>query len=211
MLGSCLVLFGLVVAPRMDITSPGESVMADRGGVVTAVAPDAITVDKKVYKIHAQDAASRADQSAMRGSSLAEGNFILPKTASWQAPAVQVGQKVKRKEVLARGVTNVYFQANVWVFTVIVFLAGIMMGVGKAAVYRHIPDYFPHDVGVVGGIVGVIGGLGGFFCPILFGYLLKGTGLWTSCWMFLAALSLVCLVWMHAVILKMTKAHPAEE
>lgn len=210
-LGSCLVLFSLVVAPRMDITSPGESVMADRSGVVTAVGQDAVTVDKKVYKLHAQDAASRADQSAMRGSSLAEGNFILPKTASWQAPAVQVGQKVKRKEVLARGVTHVYFQANVWVFTTIVFLAGIMMGVGKAAVYRHIPDYFPHDVGVVGGIVGVIGGLGGFVCPILFGYLLKGTGLWTSCWLFLAVLSLVCLVWMHAVILKMTKAHPTTE
>ena len=57
---------------------------------------------------------------------------------------------------------------------------------------------------MVGGVVGVIGGLGGFFCPILFGYLLKLTGLWTSCWLFLGVLSVVCLVWMHMVILRMT-------
>jgi NNP family nitrate/nitrite transporter-like MFS transporter len=90
------------------------------------------------------------------------------------------------------------------VFTVLVFAAGIMMGVGKAAVYRHIPDYFPQDVGVVGGIVGVIGGLGGFVCPILFGYFLRWTGLWTTCWLFLAAVSIVSLVWMHRVVLRMT-------
>ena len=60
------------------------------------------------------------------------------------------------------------------------------MGIGKAAVYKHIPDYFPDDVGVVGGIVGVLGGLGGFVCPVIFGYLLDATGLWTSCWMFFA-------------------------
>ncbi|MEZ5163426.1 MAG: hypothetical protein R2688_06685 [Fimbriimonadaceae bacterium] len=29
-----------------------------------------------------------------------------------------------------------------------------MMGIGKAAVYKHIPDYFPNDIGVVGGLVG---------------------------------------------------------
>ena len=37
---------------------------------------------------------------------------------------------------------------------------GAVMGIGKAAVYKHIPDYFPQDVGGVGGIVGVLGGLG---------------------------------------------------
>ena len=52
-----------------------------------------------------------------------------------------------------------------------------MMGIGKAAVYRHIPDYYPDQIGVVGGIVGVVGGLGGFVCPILFGYMLKWTGI----------------------------------
>jgi len=58
-------------------------------------------------------------------------------------------------------------------------------------------------------MVGVLGGLGGFFCPIIFGYLLEGTGLWTSCWMFMLLLSAICLIWMHIVIQnKMRKRAP---
>ena len=84
------------------------------------------------------------------------------------------------------------------------------MGIGQAAVYKHIPDYFPADVGVVGGIVGVLGGLGGFICPVIFGYLLRATGLWTSCWMFFAVLVAVCLIWMHTVIRRMMKSQAPE-
>jgi NNP family nitrate/nitrite transporter-like MFS transporter len=105
---------------------------------------------------------------------------VFPSGEFWQVPAVQVGDKVVKKQLLARGMTHLFFQANVWIFTFIVFVVGIMMGIGKAAVYRHIPDYYPEQIGVVGGIVGVVGGLGGFFCPILFGYMLKGTGIWTT-------------------------------
>lgn len=209
-LASCTLLFALVIAPRMDIVSPGESILADRAGTVTAVSKESITVDDKVYTLKVAKSGTEQTLSA-KGSSLSEGNLILPKSDTWQEPIVEVGQTVKKRELLARGITHVYFQANVWVFTGIVFLAGIMMGVGKAAVYRHIPDYFPNDVGVVGGLVGVIGGLGGFFCPILFGYLLKATGLWTSCWLFLAVLSAICLVWMHLVILKMTRTQGHHE
>ncbi len=205
-LSSCALLFALVIAPRMDITSPGESVMADRAGTVASISPGEIKVEDKVYKFKASTKnGGQAERLRTFTTSLQEGTLIWPQRESWQEPVVQVGQSVKKKELLARGVTHVYFQANVWVFTAIVFLAGIMMGIGKAAVYRHIPDYFPNDVGVVGGLVGVIGGLGGFFCPVLFGYLLRLTGLWTSCWLFLAALSAFCLVWMHLVILRMVR------
>lgn len=201
-LASCAVCFFLLVAPRMEIVSPGEGVMADRAGKVVAVRPDAVEVqagpsDVRTYAIRTEPPFDR--------KILQEGTLVWPTFRSWQEPTVQVGQEVKKKELVARGVTHVYFQANVWVFTALVFVAGIMMGIGKAAVYKHIPEYFPKDVGVVGGIVGVIGGLGGFFCPILFGYLLKTTGLWTSCWLFLALLSVICLVWMHIVILRMTR------
>ncbi len=106
---------------------------------------------------------------------------------------VEPGQTVKKKELLAKGVTRIFFQANMWIFAGLVFLLGSIWGIGKAAVYKLIPDYFPEEVGVVGGMVGVLGGLGGFVCPIVFGYLLQGTGLWTSCWIFMFALSLVCL------------------
>jgi NNP family nitrate/nitrite transporter-like MFS transporter len=59
--------------------------------------------------------------------------------------------------------------------------------------------------------VGVIGGLGGFVCPIIFGYLLEGTGLWSSCWMFMFALSLVCLLSLHHAVKKMMlEKHPKD-
>ncbi|HKY64621.1 MAG TPA: MFS transporter [bacterium] len=86
------------------------------------------------------------------------------------------------------------------VFTFIVFLAGLAMGIGMAAIYKHIPDYFPDEVGVVGGLVGVFGGLGGFFLPTLFGYLLQETGLWSTPWILLLALTAGCLAWMHSVV-----------
>jgi NNP family nitrate/nitrite transporter-like MFS transporter len=206
-LSLCTLGFLLIVAPRMDIISPGEGVLADRKGEVTQVAPDLIEAGGVKYTLKAKEHQGEAGEGlSAKGRSLDEGNLIWPTVKTWQEPAVKEGQQVKKKELLARGVTHLYFQANVWVFTGIVFLVGIFMGVGKAAVYRHIPDYFPNDVGVVGGLVGVIGGLGGFFCPILFGYLLKATGLWTSCWLFLALISLLCLVWMHLVILRIGKA-----
>ena len=137
--------------------------------------------------------------------------LILPSKQAWQEPVVEVGQKVKKKELLAKGVTRIFFQANVWIFAGFIILLGSIWGIGKAAVYKLIPDYFPEEVGVVGGMVGVLGGLGGFFCPIIFGYLLEYTGLWTSCWMFMFILSLVCLIWLHLTTRKMMKdKHPAD-
>ncbi len=199
-LATCAVFFLLIVAPRMDISSPGEGILAAKSGTVTAVDANSVTVDDRVYNLKPKP----EDKPEAR-----EGTLVLPTFESWQEPAVEIGQAVKKKELLAAGKTHVFFQANVWIFTVLLFLAGISMGIGKAAVYKHIPDYFPRDVGVVGGLVGVLGGLGGFVCPILFGYMLKGTGVWTTCWLFLALVSITALVWMHIVILKLTKnTHP---
>jgi len=196
-LGSCLICCTLMIVPRMDIHSPGKAVMAKRGGTVTSVSKDQITVGAVDYTVKPKPATEGQRIDAPQDI------LIWPTMVAYQEPVVEPGQQVAKKEVLARGVTHIYFQANVWVFTFLLFIVGIVMGIGKAAVYKHIPDYFPHEVGVVGGIVGVLGGLGGFVCPIVFGYLLEQTGLWTTCWMFFALLSAVCLWWMHAVVRRM--------
>ena len=197
-LGTCAVCCTLLIVPRMEVTLPGKGVMASMPGTVVSVSHSEIVVGEKKYPLKETPPA----WSTM-GS---DGDMIvLPKRASWQKPVVNPGENVVKKQLLAGGVSVIYFQANVWIFTVLVFVVGIMMGIGKAAVYRHIPDYFPQSVGVVGGIVGVLGGLGGFVCPILFGYMLERTGIWTTCWMFLAFLSIFCLVWMHLVIQKMMR------
>ncbi|MDP6455078.1 MAG: MFS transporter [SAR202 cluster bacterium] len=196
-LGICVICFILLIVPRMDIQSPGQGVTAARTGTVTSVGPDEIIVADKTYALSPRQEVSAEDRE--------EGVLVFPTSSFWHEPVVDVGDEVEKKELLARGVTNIYFQANVWIFTAFVFIAGIAMGIGKAAVYKHIPDYFPNDVGVVGGMVGVLGGLGGFICPVIFGYLLRGTGIWTTAWMFLAIVSVISLVWMHLVIQRMMK------
>lgn len=87
-------------------------------------------------------------------------------------------------------------------FVMILFVLGVFMSLGKAAVYKHIPEYYPNNVGAVGGVVGMIGGLGGFLLPLTFGMLLDITGLWTSCFMLLFVLVIVALSWMHFSILQ---------
>jgi NNP family nitrate/nitrite transporter-like MFS transporter len=86
------------------------------------------------------------------------------------------------------------------VFVLITILLGFFMSLGKAAVYKHIPVYYPDHVGSVGGIVGLIGGLGGFILPIIFGIMNDLIGVWTSCFMLLTVITSIALVWMHASI-----------
>lgn len=193
--GSALLCF-LLVIPRMDVYATGEGVMAAAPGLVEAASADHVQVGPKRYAVVQKREEDSVDDSTTR---------ILPTREFWQVPVVKAGDQVGRKQLLARGVTHVHFQANIWIFTGIVFVIGILMGIGKAAVYKHIPMYFPKDVGVVGGIVGVLGGLGGFLCPILFGYMLGSTGIWTTCWIFFFFLSLGCLIWMHNVVRKMLR------
>ncbi len=195
-LGGLTVCCLLLVVPRMQVTLPGKGVMAMRSGTVTAITGSEIHVDGTKYSLQS------APETAVN---LSQGFLVWPKRVFWHESAVQVGEQIQRRQLLARGVSTIYFQANLWIFTVVVFGMGFAMGIGKAAVYRHIPDYFPNAVGVVGGMVGVLGGLGGFVCPIIFGYMLERTGIWTTCWMLLAALSVVCLVWMHWVIQQMMR------
>ncbi len=96
-------------------------------------------------------------------------------------------------------------------FTVTIFVLGFFMSLGKAAVYKHIPVYYPDHVGAVGGLVGMIGGLGGFVLPIMFGAMLDLTGVWTSCFMLLFVVVSVSMLWMHIAIRVMERqALPAE-
>lgn len=91
-------------------------------------------------------------------------------------------------------------------FTVLVFVLGFFMSLGKAAVYKHIPVYYPQHVGSVGGVVGMIGGLGGFILPIAFGAMNDLVGVWTSCFMLLFVLVSIALTWMHFAIRRMERS-----
>ena len=195
-LAGCALCSLLLAVPRMDVYSPGEGVMASAAGTVREVGTRRIVVDSAGYTLRERDPRPADDRELI----------VWPRIATWHEAAVEPGQQVGRRQLLASGVTHVYFQANRAIFTWIVLALGLFMGVGMGAVYKYIPSYFPSDVGVVGGIVGVLGGLGGFLFPILFGTLLKSMGLWTTCWLTLLVLSLACLVWMHRVVQRLMAA-----
>jgi NNP family nitrate/nitrite transporter-like MFS transporter len=188
-LGSSIVISFLLMFPKMEILTAGPGVMATNNGTVTAITADQVVVNEKAHQINSKQITSNSD------------NAVFPVKNSWQEIIVKQNQEVKKKELLAQGVTQIKFSANLWVYVVLVILIGISWGIGKAAVYKHIPEYFPNEVGVVGGMVGLIGGLGGFFGPIIFGYLLNYTGLWTSSWIFIFIVSVLCLLWMHRTII----------
>lgn len=195
-LGSSVVICLMLIVPKMEVHSPGRGINARVPGTVTDVTGNTVKIGAIDYKF---------EQKSGRLEKLDGDLLIFPTKEVWQEPAVKVGDKVKKNELIVKGKSVIYFQANVWIFVVLVFLIGSIWGIGKAAVYRLIPDYFPNEVGVVGGMVGVIGGLGGFVSPIIFGYLLEGTGLWTSCWMFMFFLSAICLFWMYNVVQKLNR------
>jgi len=192
-LTSSVVISLMLSVPKMEVFSTGQGIMAKASGTVTQVTKDSIKVGDRIYPMQVKSTGFE---------DLDEQVLVFPTKETWQEAVVTEGQEVQKKELLAKGVTRIYFQANMWIFAVLVILLGSIWGIGKAAVYKHIPDYFPEEVGVVGGMVGVLGGLGGFVCPIIFGYLLEWTGLWTSAWMFMLAVSFICLAWMHRTIMK---------
>lgn len=95
-------------------------------------------------------------------------------------------------------------------FAVAAFVLGFFMSLGKAAVYKHIPVYYPGRVGAVGGVVGLVGGLGGFVLPIAFGAMNDLTGIWTSCFMLLFLIAGTSLIWMHVSIRAMERDKAGE-
>lgn len=95
---------------------------------------------------------------------------------------------------------SVGIELTVVPFTVLVFIVGIAMGFGKASVYKVINDYYPTQMGSVGGMVGVLGGLGGFTLPIMFGAAADYTDVRSSCFMLLYAVLAACMILMHYAI-----------
>jgi NNP family nitrate/nitrite transporter-like MFS transporter len=99
-------------------------------------------------------------------------------------------------------------QLDVVTFATLLFLIGVGMGIGKASVYKYIPNYFPNDVGAVGGLVGALGALGGFALPPVFGWLGRATGSPQAAFYALLALTLGSLAWLHLTVVRLKAAEP---
>ena len=82
-------------------------------------------------------------------------------------------------------------------FTIIMFTLGIAFAIGKASVFKYISDDYPHNIGVISGVVGLAGGMGGFLLPIMFGALVDLTGIRSSSFMLMFGIVWVSLMWMY--------------
>ena len=185
-----ITISGMLMVPKMVIETPGKGVLSKLPGEVTAVTENTVVVTnpkagKRVYKFTPQVGDFNKDTDDF---------FMLPTKKVIQEPIVKVGDKVGKKQLLVKGTTNIFFQANVWIFGILAVIVGALWGIGKASVYKLVAENYPQEVGVVGGIVGVLGGLGGFVSPIIFGWLLGLTGLWSSAWMFVLAVTIFAMI-----------------
>jgi len=77
-------------------------------------------------------------------------------------------------------------------FTVGALGVAAAIGMGNGAVFKLVPEYFPGSVGSVTGLVGAAGGLGGFFPPLVLGFVKQETGTFFPGFIMLCAFCLLC-------------------
>jgi len=92
------------------------------------------------------------------------------------------------------------FTMDIKLFTALVVLIGVGMGIGKASAYKFIAELYPRDVGATGGLMGMLGALGGFFLPLLGGYVEQLTGAPNSIFFLILLLIASSFLWLHLVV-----------
>jgi NNP family nitrate/nitrite transporter-like MFS transporter len=100
--------------------------------------------------------------------------------------------------VLSLGLTS----AGMFVFTLGALGTAAALGLGNGAVFKLVPQYFPRETGTVTGLVGAFGGLGGFFPPLILGFIRNITGTYTLGFVLLALFALVCLAVNYFVFMR---------
>ena len=78
-------------------------------------------------------------------------------------------------------------------FTVGALGIAASIGLGNGAVFKLVPQYFPRETGTVTGLVGAAGGLGGFFPPLVLGYVKQHTDSYTLGFVSLSLYAVICL------------------
>jgi NNP family nitrate/nitrite transporter-like MFS transporter len=83
------------------------------------------------------------------------------------------------------------------VFNVLIVIIGLAQGFGRASVYKMIHDYYPEQMGSVGGTVAMLGGIGGFTLPVIFGVGVDLLGVYSASFMLLYGVVAACMITMY--------------
>ncbi len=95
-------------------------------------------------------------------------------------------------------------------FFILTLLMGLAMGTGSAAVYKYIPQYFPREIGVIGGFVGAMGGLGGFLFPPFFGKCRDLFGGFEQGFILFALMGMTTLLWQGITVKQLNQLELAK-
>lgn len=79
-------------------------------------------------------------------------------------------------------------------FTIGALGVAAAIGLGNGAVFKLVPECFPQSVGSATGLVGAAGGLGGFFPPLVLGFVKQQTGTFFPGFIMLSAFCFLCLL-----------------
>jgi MFS transporter, NNP family, nitrate/nitrite transporter len=77
--------------------------------------------------------------------------------------------------------------------TFLFLFTALGLGLGNGAVFKLVAQYFPKNTGLITGIAGCAGGLGGFFPPLLLGFVRDATGTYALGFILLALFAIACL------------------
>lgn len=87
------------------------------------------------------------------------------------------------------------FSLDRWVpFAICCLLLSMLLGMGNGAVFKRVPEVSSGHTGAVTGFVGAAGGLGGFFPPIVLGFVKEATGHYAAAFMLMAVFAAACLL-----------------
>lgn len=127
------------------------------------------------------------------------GGFILVATLLRPIGGL-LSDKIGGSRILTMCFVIIGITASVLLLKVnLIFVTGAFLlmacafGAGGGAVFKLVPKIFPNEVGIITGLVGAAGGLGGFFPPILMGFV---KSLWGSYAIGFVALALMVIIFM---------------
>lgn len=83
---------------------------------------------------------------------------------------------------------------NEGLFIAGIVLIGLAAGIGNGVVFKMVPYVSKGNTGAVTGFVGAMGGLGGFFPPLILGYIYQGTGTYEWGFALLALVGIICWI-----------------
>lgn len=108
------------------------------------------------------------------------GNTVL----TWVFAAGPVG---------ALGLAWLAASPDIILATFLFLTTALGLGLGNGAIFKLVAQYFPKNTGLITGIAGCAGGLGGFFPPLLLGFVRDATGTYALGFVLLAIFALGCL------------------